>query len=187
VNNYKKSISVLFTENGSIYYDLGLDCWDINRDAMLYDRNNTIIAHPPCRLFGRLFKFSTAPGCERLLGVFSVLMAQKYGGIVEQPAGSKLWKLCNISRSTKPDKYGGYVINVQQNWFGYACKKSTDLYIVGCPLKKLPEIPLNFNAIEYGINKTKFGLKEYSKKARSTTTYDFAKWLVEVATLCNTN
>lgn len=177
----ESQVSVLFTQKNSTYNSLDVDCWDEQRNALNYSGQNRLICHPPCRLFSRLKKFSTAPACEKLLGIYAVLMVRKYGGVVEQPAGSSLWKLCNITRSPEPDEFGGYVINVQQNWFGYQCKKSTDLYIVGCPLYLLPALPLNFTAIKNAIGNSQSLPAVNSKESRSFTTLPFARWLIEIA------
>jgi hypothetical protein len=178
---------ILFTQKNSTYNRLNVNCYNIEKNALSYSGQSPVICHPPCRLFSRLSSFSTAPACERLLGVYSVMLVRKLGGIVEQPAGSKLWKICGIARSTKPDHYGGYVININQSWFGYECKKSTDLYIVGCPLSRLPALPMNFDAIQFAISPSKRlpGLK--NKETRSFTTEKLARWLIEIAEKCQIN
>jgi hypothetical protein len=55
--------------------------------------------------------------------------------------------------------------------------------------------PLNFNAVEYMIGtnkKNRFGRrdttkKELPKKEREQTPIDFAKYLIQIAELCNKN
>lgn len=170
---------------GSNYLSLNVECFDEKRDALTFTGDNPVICHPPCRLFGRLYKSSTAPGCERLLGIFSVLMVQKNGGIVEQPAGSKLWALTNISRSTTPDKFNGYIISINQFWFGYPCIKKTDLYVCGCPLNSLPALPLRFDAVQRTIDTSRSNKKIVTKQQRSETTTQLAEWLISIARLCS--
>lgn len=60
-------ISVLFTMPGSIYHTIpGADCWGLpERDALEWPGGSPIVAHPPCRLWGRLRAFSTAPRSEK--------------------------------------------------------------------------------------------------------------------------
>ena len=48
-------IAVLFARNDSRYKQLeGYDVYDIDRDARNYNGTNPVIAHPPCRAWGRL-------------------------------------------------------------------------------------------------------------------------------------
>lgn len=176
--------TILFTQKNSTYNRLGVECYDAERNALSYPGKGPVICHPPCRLFSRMRKFSTAPGCERLLGMYSVALVRKFGGIVEQPAGSKLWELCKISRSTNPDQYGGFIININQSWFGYQCRKSTDLYIVGCQVKDLPAVPMNFDAIQFCISSSRSLPELKNKESRSFTTEKFARWLIEIAEKC---
>lgn len=47
-------VSVLYTRSDSVYKTLGVDCWDMERDARLFPGGNPIVAHPPCRAWGQL-------------------------------------------------------------------------------------------------------------------------------------
>lgn len=85
--------AVLFVERNSIYKTFpGLDCYDEDRDARTFPGGMPVIAHPPCRLWGRLRSFSTAPESEKDLARFAVAMVRQWGGVLEHPAHSTLWK-----------------------------------------------------------------------------------------------
>lgn len=41
-------VSVLYVRNDSVYKELDVDCWDIERDARKWPGGNPVVAHPPC-------------------------------------------------------------------------------------------------------------------------------------------
>ena len=176
-------ISILFTRKDSIYKTLGVDCWDIERDAMKFKGDNVVICHPPCRLFSRLRGLSTAPEKEKQLAYYSLELIRKNGGILEHPYPSLLWKEKKLPIGNEIDEFGGYTVSVNQNWFGAKFLKKTLLYIVGVNKNDLPDIPLNFNAIEILISQSKKNSSApyLRMNKRDETPIIMAKWLIEVA------
>lgn len=182
----KKTISALFVRKDSIYKQLGVDCWDIERDARLWPGGNPIIAHPPCWAWGKLAHLAKPRPDEKELAIWSINQIRKFGGVLEHPRASKLWQEMQLPVGNQIDEFGGFSISVNQHWWGHKAEKRTLLYIVGIKPKELPEMPLNFNAVEYVVTSSKKnnGKKEISKKAREATPPDFAKWLIELAEKC---
>ena len=187
-------VSALFVRKDSVYKSLGIDCWDIDRDARKWPGGNSVIAHPPCRAWGQLSHFAKPRPDEKQLAVWSIEQIRRYGGVLEHPRASKLWPFMGLLLPGKgKDEYGGYSLCVNQSWWGHPAEKKTFLYIVGCHEKCLPDMPLNLDAIQYTISskvKLKSGRRskrELSKKQREVTPVEFAKWLVEVARICNKN
>jgi hypothetical protein len=185
-------ISVLFTQKNSIYNSLGVDCWDIDRDARNWPGGNPIVAHPPCRAWGKLKGFAKPRPDEKQLAHFSISQIRKFGGVLEHPAESSLWKEANLPKPGKIDPFGGFSICIDQFWFNHKAKKKTLLYICGIAKNELPPIPIRYDAITHKIGfakswkgKSKFGIKEVSKKEREETPIDLAKWLILVASKCN--
>ena len=180
-------VSALFVRSDSIYKNLGVDCWDIERNALNWPGGNPIIAHPPCRSWGQLSHFAKPLPGEKELAFFAIENIRKYGGVLEHPRASRLWP-DYLPVPGLIDEYGGYSISVDQFWWGHKAKKSTLLYVVGCPISKLPVMPIRFDAIEYVVSRSansKRGLKkEISKKEREATPIDFAKWLIDLAKRC---
>lgn len=185
-------VSALFVRKDSIYKELGIDCWDIERNALNWAGGNSIIAHPPCRAWGQLSHMAKPRPGEKELAFFAIDMIRKYGGVLEHPRASRLWPEY-LPMPGNVDKFGGYSISVDQFWWGHKAKKSTLLYIVGCPIRELPAMPMNFDALQYTVSskiKKKSGrriLKEIPKSEREATPVDFAKWLIEVASRCGGN
>jgi hypothetical protein len=183
-------ISALYVRNDSIYKQLEIDCWDVERDARNWPGGNPIIAHPPCRAWGQLAHLAKPREGEKGLAIHAIGLIRMWGGILEHPRTSKLWRELNLPMPGVLDNYGGYTLLVNQNWWGHKAEKKTFLYIVGCPQKELPPIPISFDAIQYTIAskiKKKSGRrqkKEITKKEREQTPIEFAKWLITVAENC---
>lgn len=110
--------AALWVRWNTVYRELGLDCWTIERDANLYDGPGPIIAHPPCGPWGKYAKVSNE---SKSHGIRAMELVHQYGGVVEQPRGSTLFK-----------EYGttGQVLRVMQHDYGHLALKPTDLYVV---------------------------------------------------------
>lgn len=168
-------IPVLFVHKKSSYkrFD-GFDCYDIERNAYSYTGTHPVIAHPPCRKFSRLRGLSNAPACEMLSGFWAFALVRRYGGIVEHPYDSQLFKIMKVPPVGKFDSYGGTFLVIDQFDFGYYTRKRTGLYIVGVKrLSELPRPPIRFEPVLRKFEKL-------SVKQRSETTEDFAKYLAEI-------
>lgn len=183
------NISALYCSSDSIYKNLLIDVYDSERNAFTFDSDNVVICHPPCRTWGRLSHMSSAPKDEYLTGIHAVNMVRKNGGILEHPAGSKLFKYMNIPVNGSYDKYNGFIISVNQHWFGHRAQKRTWLYIVGIKRNQLPALPINYDAITHVVGSSKKrktkdkGLPEITRNERSATPLKLAKWLIEVANI----
>lgn len=184
-------VSALYVRADSIYKSLGVDCWDAERDARNYNGNNPVVAHPPCRAWGRLKGFAKPRHDEKELALKAVDTIRKVGGVLEHPAHSDLWKEKPLPKPGEVDKWGGFTICVDQFWWGHKARKKTFLYICGVNKKDLPIIPMNFDMLTHYVGfpkswkgKGRNGMKEISKKEREATPIDFAKWLIEVAKRC---
>ncbi len=183
------SISVLFTQARSNYLKFPqFDCWDVQRNAFNFPGSVPAIFHPPCRLFGRLRKFSKAPGCEKLMAFWAMAYTRSHFGIVEHPRSSTLWRTFKVGTPQAPDEYGGYLISINLHWFGFKAQKKTGLYIVGLPYKDLPALPLNLNAVTHSISSSgRSALKELDKSKNSETPVELCLWLEEVITRIKAN
>lgn len=105
-------------------------CWDEERDARTYAGPWPVVAHPPCGPWGRL-KFLNKhqdPTC----GPAAVECVRAFGGVLEHPQDSSLWKHCGLPKpGDLPDAWNGFTVEVNQVDWGHRCKKATWLYCVG--------------------------------------------------------
>lgn len=171
-------ISVLFIQKNSVYKSFDIDGWDAERDATKWPGGNAIIAHPPCRAWGRYSHKSKHTEEEKEYARWAIQQARKWGGIVEHPVTSKLWNEMKLPTGTQKDEYGGWTLNIDQFWWGHKCKKNTHLYIIGIDPKQIPEIPMRFENISTNVEKQ-------SKLQRERTPYKLAEWLIETAKRIN--
>jgi hypothetical protein len=173
-------VAVLFARADSIYKTLpGVDVWDAHRDARGYPGTAPVVAHPPCRLWSRLSVFAKAPPEEKELAHFALNQARQYGGVVEHPAGSRLWDEADLS--------DGWVFAAPQFWWGHKAEKPTRFFISGCSPRDLPPIPFVMGepTHQVGFTRNRRHDKRYlSRPARERTPEDMAKWLVELARRC---
>ena len=136
-------IAALFVRHNGPYYGLsGIEPWGLpEKDARDYNGPWPIIAHPPCKRWGRYwsggpsskirYKLGDDDGCFKS----ALLSARKYGGIIEHPEASRAWKWFNIK---KPPRNGGWIKGdawgwtccVEQGHYGHLARKATWLYFV---------------------------------------------------------
>lgn len=110
---------------------LGPDmCWDEARDARTYAGPWPVVAHPPCGPWGRLKFLCTKQ--DKTAGPHAVDVVRRWGGALEHPEHSGLWRACALPRPGElPDAWGGRTFAVRQVAWGHACEKPTWLYVVG--------------------------------------------------------
>jgi len=183
-----KQVAVLFARQDSIYkgFDLA-DVWDIERDARGYRGDFPVVAHPPCRAWGRLRKFAKPRSDEKDLAFFAVDQVRKYGGVLEHPAQSSLWPAAGLPSIGERDVFGGWTLCVDQNWWGHRARKRTYLYIVGIEPKQLPSYPLVLGqapAVIAGNSRHRTrNLVHLPYAEREKTPLFFARWLFDLASM----
>ena len=180
-----KKIPVLFTNTISIYDTFPVfDTWDVTRNAFLSEHRVPAIYHPPCRLFSRLRKFSSAPLSEKKCAFWSLSRVRQFGGIIEHPRSSTLWKDGNFHLDGTVDAYGGFLRSVELSWFGFTAKKPTLLYFVGISPGQLPAFPLPGQSPIFIIGTSKRqSLPELPKKKRSETPLSMVNFFLETITI----
>lgn len=105
-------VAVLFARADSIYKTMpGCDVYDIERDARTWPGGCPVVAHPPCRAWGRLRKFAKPRDDEKSLGPWAVEQVRTWGGVLEHPAESTLFAHCGMPRPGQfPDEHGGWSV-----------------------------------------------------------------------------
>lgn len=182
-------VAVLFARSDSVYKTLpGCDVYDAERDARTFDGGRQVVAHPPCRAWGRLRQFANPRADERNLGRLAVALVRECGGVLEHPAESTLWKAQMLPRPGEGrDQWGGWTLPINQHWWGHRAEKATWLYIVGCDPADIPDMPIKLGRATHCIRPTKSypRLPSVTKAEREHTPPDLAVWLVELARRCS--
>lgn len=185
-----RSIAVLFACSDSLYRRMSVcDVWDMQRDALTYSGKGPVIAHPPCRAWGRLRPFAKPIAGEKELALWAVDIVRRNGGVLEHPADSRLWPEARLPAVGQGDRYGGWTLVIDQNWWGHRARKRTRLYIVGCGPKDLPLMPLQLGEASHtvGLYSRRDRSRcrpEIGKRERERTPQALAEWLCEVASKC---
>lgn len=187
------TVAVLFARADSIYKTMpGLDVFDAARDARTWGGGVPVVAHPPCRAWGRLRWNAKPRPDEKQLAVWAVDMVRAFGGVLEHPAGSTLWAACNLPWPGQgADKFGGWTLPIAQSWFGHRAEKRTFLYVVGCGPDAVPRMPMLLGQAErvigcaHGRRAGDPGWRPHvTKQEREATPEALARWLVELARGC---
>lgn len=180
-------VAVLFARSDSHYKAIpGCDVWDIDRDALRWLGGAPVVAHPPCRAWGRLRHFANPRPGEKELAIWAVDQVRKFGGVLEHPASSTLWPAADLPAPGAVDAWGGWTLPIHQNWFGHRAQKSTLLYIVGCKPADLPVMPMVLGEATHVVQSRKRHdhRPHISKPEREHTPVELAEWLCEVARRC---
>lgn len=152
-----RKISALFVRKDGHYYDIhGIDPWDEERDARLYDGPHPVIAHPPCQRWGKMWMGSPSvvsrTGIRKIKGddggCFKAALeaARKYGGVIEHPKESHAWAHFGLNRPPNlggwiaADFEGGWTCCVEQGRYGHYARKPTWLLVYGVDIDDLPEL-----------------------------------------------
>lgn len=178
------TVAVLFARSDSVYKFIpGCDVFDIDRDARTFTGCSPVIAHPPCRSWGRLRHFAKPRPDEKELAFFAVDSVRSCGGVLEHPSGSSLWGAACLPAPGKRDSYGGFTLGINQHWFGHRAEKSTLLYIVGVSPGNVPIVPFSLDYPSHVVQ-SKTNSKHITRAEREQTPLAFALWLVDLANRC---
>jgi len=179
-------VAILFARSDSVYKQLpGCDVWDTERDALKWPGGVPVVAHPPCRAWGRLRTFANPEPGEKGLALWAAAQVRRWGGVLEHPFRSTLWKAAKppLPLPGNIDEFGGWTLAVPQFWFGHAANKATWFYIVGLGPGDLPPIPLVLGQAEFVVQTRKRAdyRKHIPKADRERTPIKLAEWLVDLA------
>jgi len=192
------TVAELFIRSDSIYKQLpGVDAYDAERDARTYDGPWPVVAHPPCRSWGRLRTFAKPRADERNLARLAVALVREFGGVLEHPDSSTLWAAQRLPEPGQVDAFGGWTLGISQHWWGHRAEKLTRLYIVGCRPRDIPAMPMALGEASHVIAQHRTlpdgsrlvkGMQgwrpEVSKAEREHTPPELARWLVDLARCC---
>jgi hypothetical protein len=190
-----RTVAALYVDPRGPYPKLeGVDCWDEQRDARLYEGPHPVVAHPPCGPWGDMKHLCTRRFHERDCAPIAIAHVQRFGGVLEHPQGSGLWAHARLPKPYElPDEHGGYTIHVEQVAWGHPCRKPTWLYVVGVPLDAVLAGIRSGGTITHWVGGSRgrgrtrqdspipHGIKAASAEIRRRTPVAFAEWLVQLA------
>jgi hypothetical protein len=140
-------IAALYVETDGCYFGLdGVDPWDAERDARGYPGPHPVVAHPPCKRWGRYWSGGPSARVRRHLGddlgcFASALWAVRtFGGVLEHPEASKAWEYFGLKTPPRSgswvwaDALGAWTCCVEQGHYGHKARKATWLYYRGAEL-----------------------------------------------------
>jgi len=133
-------IAALFVDRRGPYARDAFDWWDVARDARLYDGPHRVIAHPPCKRWGRYWSGGPSAKVRRKLGddsgCFASALAsvRRWGGVLEHPEASHAFATHGLVRPPRTGGWvasgeGGWVCCVEQGHYGHAARKATWLFV----------------------------------------------------------
>lgn len=129
-------------EDGPYAHLDGVDAWGESRDARRYRGPHPVVAHPPCKRWGRYWPGGPSVRERKLLGdddgcfAAALWSVRTFGGVLEHPEASHAWRWHGIRKPPKPGGWvkadeWGWTCCVEQGNYGHAARKATWLYYVG--------------------------------------------------------
>ncbi len=131
------SVSALFVRPDGPYPRLVDDWWDVDRDATKYAGPNPVVAHPPCKRWGRFWwaDGSKEPGNDGGLFASALENLRRWGGVLEHPEASHAWRVFDIPTPSigawMRSLCGAWTTCVAQRNYGHRMRKLTWLIYVG--------------------------------------------------------
>lgn len=179
-----RTVAALYVDPLGPYPSMpAVECWDEERDARLYPGPHPVVAHPPCGPWSRLRMV-----CRRQdpqLAPLAVEQVRLWGGVLEHPESSRLWRHCGLPLPGEfPDMYGGWSLELDQVSYGHSARKRTKLYIVGLAPSSVRVLTggAPTHRVARDRKRTAIGhLKECSAQMRRRTPPLFAEFLVDIA------
>jgi hypothetical protein len=170
-------LAVLFVRRDSPYARFAVDLWCEERDARRYEGPWPVVAHPPCRGWGRLRHLAKVAPHELELALWAVHCVRSFGGVLEHPAGSTLWGAAGLPPpGGTRDDFGGWSMSVDQGRFGHGAPKSTWLYVCGTEPELVPPLPPRRDAGRL--------VENMCRVEREATPPALCHWLLTLALRC---
>lgn len=145
-------VAALYVIADGPYFGLeGVDPWDEERDARVYAGPHPVIAHPPCKRWGRYWSGGPNARVKRRMGddggcfESALAAARQWGGVIEHPEASHAWRVFGLGRPSRaggwiPTPCGGWTCCVYQGKYGHAAPKATWIVVYGLTQEELPEL-----------------------------------------------
>jgi hypothetical protein len=161
-----------------------VDCWGLERDARTYAGPWPVVAHPPCGPWGRLAPFCTKQ--DRGAALLAVDVVRRWGGVLEHPSGSRLWREAGLpvpgDEGEIPRIVGReWSIAVDQCRWGHPCTKRTWLFFCGLNPHQVAVPDAEPPRMVIETTRGRSDLPRLPKSQRHLTPHRLARWLVAAA------
>jgi len=187
-------VAALYVDPKGPYPSMCANWYDAERNAKTYAGPWPVVAHPPCGPWGPMRHLSSGNGAEqdRTCGPHAVEMVRRWGGVLEHPKGSTLFRHCGMPHPGElPDEWGGVTFAVNQSDWGHVARKPTWIYVVGVALTQMPAPPPKREPTHWASgSRTRSsrqgspvppGIKVCSVRQRRRTPIEFARCLLSIA------
>lgn len=183
----RADVAALYVDPFGPYPRLVREWYDVARGAESYAGPHPIVAHPLCGPWGSLRHLCTKQ--DPKLAILAVAQVREWGGVLEHPARSRLWRHLELPMPDAPeDAFGGRTIEVDQVRWGHPARKRTWLYIVRAtrigempPPKEHTHWVSGTHAYKLRHGHAPPNIKVCSAEQRRRTPIDFARWLIDIA------
>lgn len=185
------AVAILYAQRDSVYLGLrscGFDLPIVSYlgspdlpDSRAYMGPHPVVAHPPCAPWGRLRGMSH--GADRDCGIEALNAVTAFGGCVEQPAWSALFRAAGVAHVPGVvDRWGGRIVPIPDaRALGHVARKPTWIYMVGVP-QDVRSAAWRMYALQLCIFPRPVKLIEnMSKRQREATPEPMARYLVYCA------
>lgn len=178
-------VAVLYARKNSVYHVFdGADVYDLDRDARSYRGPFPVVAHPPCALWGRLAHLAKSrEEISKKHAKFAVECVHEFGGALEHPAHSRLWRAARLPAPGERSELG-CTVEVLQTWFGGPLAKPTWVFVGRLRARELPPIPYSLRPPTHVVDTSKRAgrrLKLASRAMREATPEAMAAWMIDAA------
>jgi len=176
----QRLVAALCVAPRSVYKVMpGVEAYDRARDVETFTGGMPVVAHPPCRAWSAYTAHQAKPSAgEREIGLLCAEWLRREGGVLEQPAHSRLFVAAGLPMPG--DRIGDLqTMVVWQAWWGYPMRKATWLCF--------SRVDLSGVVVPYRLHDSRSGEgdrrreQRMSKHQRAATCLPFATWLVSIA------
>ena len=136
-------VAALFVQPNGVYSTMPeVDLWPLDRDARGYKGTQPVVAHPPCQRWGNLGAINylrwrgdhNRPGNDNGCFASALASVNRWGGLLEHPAGSHAWSTFGLPPPYKRGwnySRGAWVCEVWQSAYGHKAQKRSWLFYCG--------------------------------------------------------
>ena len=192
-------VAALFVDSRGPYPILlgAENCWNQARDARKYEGPASVVAHPPCQLWGPFAPINfhrwggehNRPGNDGGCFASALNSVRKFGGVLEHPASSRAFAAHDLPKprvigwqpSINP---GEWICEVWQSAYGHKARKRTWLFYCGnsAPMDaKWARFPGTHQIGQHDQRGKERNKPTLSGRAASETPVSFAEYLIGLA------